>query len=51
MVQFLEVANSYPNGFVTETGSKMYMKNRGEEMDQKREAKKMGVQKERKIDK
>lgn len=51
MVQFLEAANTYPNGFVTETGSKMYMKNRGEEMDQKREAKKMGVQKERKIDK
>lgn len=51
VLTFLEVANSYPNGFVTETRSKMCMKNRGEEMDQKREVKKMAVQKERKIDK
>lgn len=29
----------------------IYLRNRGEEMDQKWEANKMGVQKERKIDK
>lgn len=51
IVQFLQVANSYPYDFVTETETKKYMKNRGEEKDQKREAKKVGVQKERKIDK
>lgn len=42
MVQFLEVANSYPNGFVTETRSKTNMKNRGEEVDQKRWGKEDG---------
>lgn len=51
IVQFLQVADSYSCGFVTEIETKRYMKNRAEEKDQKREAKKVGVQKERKIDK